>query len=406
MIINTNDYGGAGIAALRLHQALLEQKIDSHFLCLNKSKSTVPKCESFFKNKAKLLFRILHRIYLVKYAYERNKNLINGKTGDFEIFSFSSMDYDISAHPLVKDADIIHLHWVADFLDWKSFFKNVDKPIVWTLHDMNPFLGGFHYLGDKKRNFLIFNALEEKLISTKIFALRKVSQLHIVCPSKWLQQQSMKSEIFGAYKHYVIPNSIPVNTFRPLDKLKSRQVFNLPLEKKIILFVADSVDNHRKGFSLLQKALQYIDDHNYALAIVGRYTAIELNQRISAYHLGYISDEVLLASAYSAADIFVIPSVEDNLPNTVIESLACGTPVVAFNVGGLPDLISNGINGFIAEKINVEELYQAIVKALNYDFTRSHIRNNAVSKFKPSIQVSKYMEIYKASALKTENRLL
>jgi glycosyltransferase involved in cell wall biosynthesis len=392
--ISTNDFGGAGIAAIRLHKALLHNNIDSNFLCLNKTSIGTPYTEKFVQKKAYWLFRLLRRLKLVRYAHESNTQSLRDKTGNYEMFSFPGTDCHIANHPLVNNADIIHLHWVANFLDWDSFFKKVKKPIVWTLHDMNPFLGGFHYLEDRNRNQALFQHLEEKYISVKINAVKDKENMHIVCPSHWMYTQSTKSQILGKYPHSVIPNSIPVTTFKPLDKLKSRAIFGLPPNKKIILFVAASLSNPRKGFELLLKALDHLNSEDYVLAVVGYSSWRDFPQTASFYNLGQIEDEELLAAAYSTADIFVIPSIEDNLPNTMLESLACGTPIVGFNIGGIPDVVIDGFNGFMATKVEYAELYHTIMRALYYNFDRQKIYEDTLKRFGPDIQAGRYINLY------------
>lgn len=394
--INTNDFGGAGIAAIRLHEALLRNKIDSNFLCLNKTRIGSQYSEKFIQKKAPWLFRLLHRLKLVRYAHERNAQSIQGKTGNFEIFSSPNSDYNIANHPLVKSADIIHLHWVANFLDWPSFFKSVDKPIVWTLHDMNPFLGGFHYLGDRNRNQALFQDVEEKYVSVKINAVKHKENMHIVCPSYWIYTQSLSSRILGKFPHSIIPNSIPVEIFKPLDKLKSRNTFGLPPTKKVILFVAASLSNPRKGFNLLTQALKNFNRDDYHLAFVGKSSFPDLLETESFFNLGEIDNEEKLAAVYSAADIFVIPSIEDNLPNTMIESLACGTPIVGFNIGGIPDVVIDGFNGFMASKVEPDELYKTILKALQYNFDRQKIYEDTVIRFGPDIQAGRCIDLYRS----------
>ena len=392
--INNNDLGGAGIAVVRLHNALLEKDIDSNILFLNEFVSGKPNSYKFLAPKAHWLFRLLHRFKLMSYKHEINTESLRGKVGKYEMFSFPATDYNIARHHLVKEADIIHLHWVANFLDWGSFFKVIKKPIVWTLHDMNPFLGGFHYLNDKNRNNDIFQELESKYISIKINAIKNFDNLHIVCPSNWICSQSRHSKILGNYPHYVLPNSVMVDTFKPLDIFKSRVLFNLPNDKKIILFVAASLTIPRKGFSLLMNAIERLDNEEYALAIVGDISSLDFKESKNIFYLGKINDESILAAAYSAANLFVIPSIEDNLPNTMLESLACGTPVVGFNIGGIPDAILSGFNGFIVDKIDSDDLYRVIVNAINYNFDRYKIAEDAVNRFGPNSQASSFIDLY------------
>jgi glycosyltransferase involved in cell wall biosynthesis len=152
--------------------------------------------------------------------------------------------------------------------------------------------------------------------------------------------------------------------FAPRDKNYSREVLNIPKDKKVILFVADSIDNNRKGFIFLKRAIEQLSDPNLVICAIG-----DKNNGLgvidNVIELGTIYDERMMSIAYSAADLYVIPSLMDNLPNTVLESLMCGTPVVGFPVGGIHDMIQDGVNGFITEEISVDSLVKTLNKFLN-----------------------------------------
>jgi glycosyltransferase involved in cell wall biosynthesis len=168
----------------------------------------------------------------------------------------------------------------------------------------------------------------------------------------------------------------------------------LPLDKKIILFAADIVENSRKGFAFLQKALEKIQNENILSCAIGSKTQLDNHNNIIA--LGRIVDERLMAIAYAAADVFVIPSLEDNFPNTMIEALLCGTPVIGFPVGGIIDAIDDEINGYICSEISVNALKETIEKFLENPnfFDRSKIAQNAKEKYALSIQAKKYIDLF------------
>ncbi|MFN3316005.1 MAG: glycosyltransferase [Raineya sp.] len=410
--INTMDYGGAAKACLRLHQGLLLEGVSSKVLFKYKTSQipetyffTPPPTDFVEKLKNKVI-RISQELKLLPYLSTQEKleiSLRKQRKG-LEYFSYPFAPTDITKNPLYKEADIIHLHWVADFLDWKSFFAKNCKPIVWTLHDQNPFLGIEHYaerfLGIDENGKPIPRkytpqeiAEEKKMISFKKKILEKVDNLIIVAPSKWLMEESQKSEVLGKYPHYHIPYGFPTEIFKPYNKFFCQEILGLPKEKKLILFVADSVDNHRKGFAFLKKALEGIENKEVILCAVGSKASIENKDNL--IELGRIQDERLMAMAYSAADVFVIPSLEDNLPNTMIESLLCGTPVVGFPVGGILDVVENGENGYICENIDVSSLQDTIEKSIYYSFCREEIALKAKEKFSLCVQAKNYIELYK-----------
>ena len=407
--INTMDYGGAAKACLRLHQGLLLEGVSSKVLLRYKTSQihegylfTASNLVAILKVKLVGLRRELN--YFSK--QERLEITLKEQRKGLECFSYPFAPTDITKNPLYKEADIIHLHWVANFLDWKSFFAKNRKPIVWTLHDQNPFLGIEHYaerfLGIDENGKPIPRkytpqeiAEEKKMISFKKKILEKVDNLTIVAPSKWLMEESHKSEVLGKYPHYHIPYGFPTEIFKPYNKNFCREILGIPQGKKVVLFVADSIDNHRKGFIFFKKALEKIDNKEVVLCAVGSKANVENKEDL--IELGRIHDERMIAMAYSAADVFVIPSLEDNLPNTMIESLLCGTPVVGFPVGGIAEVIENGKNGYICESIDANSLRKAIEKTINdsHLFLRDEISKEAAQKFNLHRQARSYMELYK-----------
>jgi len=394
--ISTSSTGGAGNAAMRLHQGLRKKGVESHFLCLYGPKHKLPNVHAVSVKYPHFIRRGLYnKLGIPTTSEQKNANALKGKEGNYEIFSFPTSSYDLSTHSLVQEADIIHLHWVANFLDYPSFFKNCPKPIVWTLHDMNPFQGGFHYQEDVERNDKVFRDLENQLCQKKINALKHTSNIHVVCPSKWLFEESRNSESLGEYPHFQFSYGLDLNLFKPLPKAFARSVFNLPSDKNILLFVSESVQNRRKGFDLLLKAVKELSlSEETIICAVGKNTHSENISGI--VHLGRVQDERLMPLLYSAADAFVLPSREDNLPNVMLESLACGTPVISFPVGGMLDVIKNGLNGILASEVSSTALQEAIEQFIRQDktFDRERIRAFAVAHFDQALQAKRYIELY------------
>lgn len=397
--INTFEKGGAAHAALQLHMSLLHQDVDSHFLFLTQQQHHIPKAHSYLKKERKGFLNRLAERFLSRYSqhhqYQRQITSFPPSTG---YVSLPVSPYDVAAHEQIRVADIIHLHWTANFLDWPSFFSKIRQPIVWTLHDANPFLGIFHVQEDLKKvsshNVL---ALEKKFLDLKIKSISQVEKLHIVTPSHQHKQYSVQSKTFNDYPHTVIPNSVDQSVFKPLSQTYSRNLFNLAVNKKVVLFVAYHTEVYHKGFDLLLKAIELMPDREDVVFVAaGNTSATTLPEKV--IRIGQISDPRLMSALYNAADLFVIPSREDNFPNTVLESLACGTPVVGFAIGGIPEMINDQENGLLVKAEDVEDLADKINWMLEHDEERMDMGQKGIltisSKFSEIQQVSAYMKLY------------
>jgi len=418
LIVNSFDRGGAANACLRLHKGLLDVGIDSSVLLQHKENDVpnsqvfvpLPKKKSYgdrVRNKIKrILFEL--KLYKPKPIINQEQVFLESRKNGLELFSFPTSKCDITESKLYKEADIINLHWVAGFLDYKTFFKKNTKPVVWTLHDMNAFSGGEHYeesfLGiDPNGNPVKREITEaERLVHTnnikfKADIISKSNNLSIVCPSKWLQQEAQKSHVFKDKPVYHIPYGLDSTIFKIRNKNFSRDLLGIPLDKKVILFVADSISNHRKGFAYLKKAFEKLDREDVVLCAIGNKSG-ELASLNNIQELGPVNDEKLMSVVYSAADVFVIPSLMDNLPNTVLESLLCGTPVIGFPVGGITDMVQDGVNGLLANEISVDALWETLSAFLNTidTFDCEKIRQDAVNKYDLKIQANAYFDLFES----------
>lgn len=388
--ISSSDSGGAGIAARRLNEALNENRVQSHLLCLQKY--------SRGKNITKLSIPLVPRVlsqFNIPIKQNKYRRIGNGPKDNYEALSFPESLFDISEHPLVKDADIINLHWVGGMLNYPAFFKKVKKPIVWTLHDMNPFLGMAHYQGD-----LLLNPhnsdLEAKINYLKIKAYNSHPSITIVNLCEWMKEYSSQSDAFKNRNHYIIPNSLDLNVYKLRDKTIVRKALEIPNDKPVIMFCCQNLANRRKGFELLLKALPLISTECNVIT-VGDTTNIKRSDNLNIIPFGKVNDQRLLAMLYSASDIFVLPSREDNLPNTMLESLSCGTPVISFSNGGMRDIITN-YNGRIIQNQTSEDLASAIDDIItNLDnYSEIRISSKAHSLFNPSKQAQSYHSMYKS----------
>lgn len=390
--ISSGDTGGAGIAAVRLNRALNSIGVDSKLLCVHKALNE----PNIVRYQPSLFRKVLYHSHLPIGQNKYLKLLGNAiPDSDYEAVSFPEALYDISQSPLVKEADVVNLHWVGNILNYRKFFAHVDKPIVWTLHDMNPFLGVAHYMGDYDKN-VQHRILEERVSNIKYSAISHHPNLTIVDLCGWMRGYAIKSKSFQGREHVIIPNSIDVDVFTERDKESCRKVLGLPLNEPIILFCAQAVANRRKGFDILLESLCKIN-HRCHLAIIGNINAANIPGHIKFTSFGTVNDELLMSMIYSASDAFVLPSREDNLPNTMVESLCCGTPVIAFSNGGMRDTITTGLNGILVEEQTPEALSSAINMFLaNQTFDNSRICQEAHEAFNPTRQAKSYLKLYES----------
>ena len=386
--INTFDKGGAANACIRLHQGLLSAGISSKLLVAKKKEvEEITECYSFLDSLEDIDALLQEKIEIQEKNFEKIEHLPQG----YEPFHFIKTPYRIDQHPLYKWADIIHFHWVADFLDWTTFFEHNEKPIVWTLHDLLPFNGGYHY--EEGFPLAAYQSIIANNLKEKKNAIAK-QDFFIVALSNWLLNKSNTSDLFKRFPHFLIPNGINSTKLKPYIQQSARKVLGLPPTQPLLLFVAEDIANKRKGLVYLLDALATLSAE-IGLVIIGEGDKLNLN-RPNVYPLGRIFSEEYMALAYSAADLFVHPAIEDNLPNTVLESILCATPVVAFDIGGIPDMITNGKNGLICSTINAKALATTIDKALATNFDTAWIRADAVARFDQSVQAKKYIDLYRS----------
>lgn len=391
-IVSSSDSGGAGIAALRLHKALINYGVDSSMLCLHKETDT-PKV---YEYKKPFLTKVVDHLPFISYRQNKYKRYYKDLSSNYTCFSFPEAIFDISNHPIIQQADIVNLHWVGNMLNYPRFFTKVKKPIVWTLHDNNPFQGIAHYRCERTL-YEQFRDLEDQVCELKSNAINQHPDISVVNLCNWMKIEAEKSKAFTNRPHVIIPNSIDTDVFRVYDKVSIRRQLGLPIEKPILLFVSQSVDNQWKGFDILTSAIKQLEKDCYLL-IVGEASG-NLDIPKEKTFTGKINDEQLMAYMYAAADVFILPTLEDNLPNTMVESLCCGTPVITFSNGGMTDYIKDYKNGIIVREHKAECLLNAInifLENMEKFDVRSRISHEGHENFAPRLQAKRYVELYKS----------
>jgi glycosyltransferase involved in cell wall biosynthesis len=372
LILSANDQGGgAGIAATRLHLGLLDLNVDSQMLVQRKMSSS-PHIQSTGS-------RIGRAFGLIQPHLDRAP--VNFFSTASELFHPQWVPALWQKKPSSLAPDIVNLHWICDGFMSIEAIGRLPYPIVWTLHDMWPLTGGCHYSGKCKQytsqcgNCPTLQSNKKHDLSRLVWK-RKQSvwrdkPMVLVSPSRWLAKCAAESSIFSSHRIEVIPNGIDLCRFKAIDKKIARQILNLPSEPLIVLFGAMS-GSKRKGAHHLKAALSILAARglNVELAVFGNRQQYQELDSFRTNYLGHLADEVTLCLNYAAADVFVAPSEQDNLPNTMIEAMASGTPCVAFKIGGMADIIDSGINGYLAKPFDAADLANGIASIIEDDSHR------------------------------------
>lgn len=405
LMISTYDVrGGAARSAYRLHHAFLKKGIDSKMVVQFKDTDddTVSEPPNTW---SRLLAKVRTRLDLRPLATYKGYN--------HTPWSLGWLPSNLSPTIESINPEVVHLNWIGGgFMSIKEIFK-IRHPVVWTFHDMWAFTGGCHYSFDC-RNYEKscgscpqLGSNKELDISKRVWLKKKKYwknlNLAIVCPSRWLAECVKKSSLFKHTRVEVIPYVIDLGVFKPIDKQVAREILNLPSQKKIVLFGSlSALQDKRKGFQYLLPALKELYREGFLkqveMVVFGSSRPKQPQDiDFNINYLGVMNDDVTLSLVYSAADVFVAPSIQDNLPNTVIESLACGTPVVAFNIGGNPDMITHKQNGYMVQPFDIQDLKQGIMFILNNsqpEFFLENARRVALQKFNPDSVAEHYMDLF------------
>ena len=422
--------GGASTAAQQLHLGLLSNGIRSRFQHLacqefvdqNDRSAKHPEYYPTFWKTSGLVRKTVDGVRF-RIHREHFKRATRGAEKGAEVFTSPrgkpSTLWPPIDHPAALGTDeeqhIIHLHWIAKFIDIPSFFGSLPEhqPVVWTLHDMNALTGGCHFSGGCQRfrigcgncpqarrsgqNDISFQSFE-----TKRRALAGIN-LHVVAPSRWLLDLAQSSPLLSEARSFSrIPYGMPTDTLYPMDRLFAREALGIKQNAFIICFGAMNLESQRKGASELLASLKMLGaDSNIRCLVFGAGSLRDQSENLpEMIEVGRVQDSRTRRLVYSAADVFVLPSTEDNLPLTGLEAMACGTPVIGFAAGGIPDYVIPGKTGMLAENGNSAELAQRLQDAASNPARMSEMGDQArkliVQEFEFDLQAKRYVQLYES----------
>ena len=412
LIVNTSERtGGAAVAASRLMEALNNNGVKAKMLV--RDKETDRLTVAAVPGQKWMQFYFLWERFVVWLRLHFNRKHL------FEV-DIANCGADITQLPEFQEADVVHLHWINQgMLSLKGIRKilNTGKPVVWTMHDIWPATAICHLTLDC-RNFetqcahcrLLPGNGSTNDLSTQIWKRKQQMlndrQITFVTCSQWLAGEAQKSALLKGQRVVSIPNPIDTHIYTPKDKQQARQRVGLPTEGRIILFASQRVTNRNKGMGYLLEACRLLAEQypekkeDITVAILGGHAEeIEGQLPFRTCPLGYVNDEQRIVDIYNAADVFVLPSLSENLPNTIMEAMACGVPSVGFRIGGIPEEIDHQQNGYVADYCSSEDLARGIWWTL-YEADHEAVRKACLQKvahnYSQQSVANRYLEVYES----------
>lgn len=410
LIINTSErLGGAAIAASRLADALKAGGIRAKMLVRDKQTDRLNVIS---------LKRSWRRVW--QFVWERAVIWAANRFKRHNLFAvdIANTGTDVTRLPEFTQADVIHLHWVnqgmLSLADLRRILRS-GKPVVWTLHDMWPFTGICHYAGDCDRYAthchdcpLLYGGGSRKDLSFRTFERKRKlyegTRVTFVACSRWLGSLAGRSGLTRGQAVVHVPNAINTNLFKPRDRRTARERCRLPLDRKLLLFGSVKITDKRKGIDYLVAACRRVAETapglSRRLGVVvfgGEAEAYTTLFPFPVYSMDYVASEKELVDIYNAVDLYVTPSLQDNLPNTIVEAMACGIPCVGFDVGGIPEMIDHLHNGYVAEYRSADDLADGIRWALTegeHEALGEAAWRKAVSTYSEGVVAKKYIDIY------------
>lgn len=405
-LVNCSDIvGGAARAAYRIHQALRQEGVDST-MHVNEANTDDWTVQAPTGRRSRAWARVRPYLGALATRAMKTSNLVRHSPAIMRSGWLERLN--------ALEADVLHLNWINGEMLSVEEIGRLRKPVVWTLHDMWAFCGAEHYTEDLRwrEGYHSHNRPDyETGLDLNRWTWRRKRRawrrpMHIVTPSHWLAECVRQSTLMHDWPVTVVPNAIDTKIWQPVDKTVARQLLDLPVDVPLLLFGAmGGAADPRKGFDLLQKALQHLrgEDKNLQLIVFGQTAPREPEELgFLMHYFGHLHDDVSLRLLYSAVDALVIPSRQDNLPNTGVESLACGTPIVAFDTCGLPDIVRHEQTGYLAKAFDAEDLARGIQWVLGggrqrYAMLSANAREDAVARFSYPVVARQYLGVYEAA---------
>lgn len=403
LIVNTSERtGGAAVAASRLMKALNNNGVKAKMLVRDKESDSLT-VVGLPKSPMLHWHFLWERLVIFCRLHFSRKHL-------FEI-DIANTGSDITKLREFQEADVIHLHWINQgMLSLNGICKILrsGKPVVWTMHDIWPATGichltlGCHYFVNRCANckYLPGGGGSNDLAS-RIWQKKQQMQvdenIYYVACSRWLESEAKTSALLKGQKITSIPNPIDTHIYKKGNKEEARQRLGLPLDKKLILFASQRVTNENKGMSYLIEACRQLSDLCEVVILGGHAEEVVEQLPMKAYPLGYINEEQRIVDVYNAADVFVLPSLSENLPNTIMEAMACGVPCVAFKVGGIPEEIDHLKNGYVAAYRDAEDLAKGIAWVLeeaDYESLSQQAVHKVMQCYSQQSVAVRYLEVY------------
>lgn len=421
LIVNTSEKtGGAAVAARRLMKALNANGVKAKMLVSEKETDDV--------SVVALPSRLRHSWHFLRERFSIFARCRFSRKHLFEM-DIANAGTDITQLREFVEADIIHLSWVNQgMLSLKNITKILQsgKPVVWTMHDLWPAAAICHYArgctqfhkechhcqllpgggGGHDLSAVVWKRKQKMLNGHAV---------HFVACSKWLAAEARKSALLADQYITDVPNPIDTHVYKPGDRNTARKQLELPTDKKVILFVSQRVTDERKGVGFFAEAMRKLKDtnpelaENVVVAILGGHAEeVVPLLPVQSYPLGYINDMARVVEVYRAADVFVLPSLEDNLPNTIMEAMACGVPCVGFAVGGIPEMIDHMSNGYVAQERNVDDLAEGIryvLEKADYELLSREALKKVALNYSQANVAMRYIDVYEhALTIKNDRR--
>lgn len=384
--ISTDDHAGAGLCCMRIHQSLLKIGVESKMVVLHNTQHAEGEYQyGYLRDKIDKLPSKLLR-YLGVELTIRNKRLALERKYH-TAYSLPVSPIDITKCEWIEWADIIHLHWVNNYVDYPSFLGKIKKPIVWTLHDENLFYGMAHH----HKSILKDNPLEQKYRQIKYNAVRSTESLSIVFLSEMMYKKFGDEKIIEGRIKTIINNAVNTEVFQPKNREVMRRKYGIDIHKRIFIFISMNIADPNKGLDIFSEVLLDLDPTSEILAIGDNPWKKEWKNVRS---VGLVKSQQEMCELISCADYMAMPSFQEAFSQSPLEAMACGLPVVLFPVSGSSELI-NESNGVVCDDFTSESLRKGLVKLMSRKYDSSLIRQDMINRFSPKAMARKYVKLYK-----------